>query len=449
MTEVVPAELEIPDQAQSQTVEQEAISIDSPVMKIPWKRPDLKVALVSKFSPTREGGVEYFCNLANAVSALCPAVGIANLDREAPQIETSSRLSVLRVWQLNSLSYPFRILKTCLKQRPKVVHVNHEYMMYGKPFYGTLMALLLLLLKIAGRPTVLTLHSVVPHESVWNGFFRRYGSQRLAPLKTLFFLAWTKLTLRLSSHVIVHSQASKDILSHQYGYPVRDISVIGHGIELSIAMSRAAAKEFLGFGGRKVVLNFGYIHQKKGIEYIIRAMGEIVKAHPGALLVVAGGPHVSHAARPNEFKDYVDKLINAVQETHAENSVLLRTEYIPDDLLPIYFSSADVVALPYVEQFGTSGVLARAMAAGKAVVATRVNPFFEIIEDGVNGLLVDPGSPTQLSEAIVRLLDSSILRDSLGNNLKNSARGLRWSDVAKMHVEVYSLIAAKAVRGQL
>jgi glycosyltransferase involved in cell wall biosynthesis len=446
MTEVVPVELEIPDQTQSNTVQHEATIPESPLMRIPWKRPDLKVALVSKFSPTREGGVEYFCNLANSVSALCPAIGIANLDREAPPVEPSSRLRVLRVWHLNSLSYPFRILKTCLRLRPKVVHVNHEYMMYGRPLYGTLMPLLLFLLKIARRPTVLTLHSVVPHESVWNGFFRRYGSQRLAPLKTLFFLAWTKLTLRLSSHVIVHSQASRGILSNQYGYPSRNISVIGHGVEASIAMSRSTAKDFLGFGGRKVVLNFGYIHQKKGIEHIIRAMGEVSKAHPDALLVIAGGPHVSHATRPNEFREYVDRLATAVQETHAENNVLLKTEYVPDDLLPIYFSSADVVALPYVEQFGTSGVLARAMAAGKAVVATRVNPFFEIIENGVNGLLVDPESPGQLSDAIVRLLDNSVLRDSLGNNLKNSARGLHWSDVAKMHVEVYSLIAAKPSR---
>jgi glycosyltransferase involved in cell wall biosynthesis len=446
MTEVVPIELELQDQVQSETVAQQATSATSPVMRLPWKRPDLKVALVSKFSPTREGGVEYFCNLANSVSTLCPAVGIANLDQNAPPVERNSRFNVLRVWKLNSLSYPFRILKTCLRLRPNVVHVNHEYMMYGKPFYGTLMSVLLLLLKIARRPTVLTLHSVVPHESVWNGFFRRYGSQRLAPVKTLFFLAWTKLTLRLSSHVIVHSQASKSILSNQYGYKSRNISVIGHGIEASIAMSRSTAKEFLGFGGRKVVLNFGYIHQKKGIEHIIRAMGEVSSAYPEALLVVAGGPHVSHAARPNEFREYVDKLSKAIQDTHVEGNVVLKTGYIPDELLPIYFSAADVVALPYVEQFGTSGVLARAMAAGRAVVATRVNPFFEIIEDGVNGLLVDPESHSQLSNAIVRLLDNSILRESLGNNLKNSARGLRWADVAKMHVEVYSQIAAKHKR---
>jgi glycosyltransferase involved in cell wall biosynthesis len=289
----------------------------------------------------------------------------------------------------------------------------------------------------------MTLHSVVPHESVWNGFFRRYGSQRLAPLKTLFFLAWTRLTLRLSGHVIVHSQASKSILSDQYGYPAGNISVIGHGIERSIAMSRSAAKEFLGFDKRKVVLNFGYIHEKKGIEHLIRAMGEIMKAHPDSLLVIAGGPHVSHAARPNEFREYVDKLTSVVREVHAENNVLLRTEYIPDDLLPMYFSSADVIALPYIEQFGTSGVLARAMAAGRAVVATRVNPFFELIEEGVNGLLVDPASPQQLSGAIVRLLDSTTFRESLGANLKSSARDLWWPDVARMHIEVYSSMAGK------
>jgi glycosyltransferase involved in cell wall biosynthesis len=443
MTEVVPIELELQDQVQSETVAQQATSATSPVMRLPWKRPDLKVALVSKFSPTREGGVEYFCNLANSVSTLCPAVGIANLDQNAPPVERNSRFNVLRVWKLNSLSYPFRILKTCLRLRPNVVHVNHEYMMYGRPFYGTLMSVLLLLLKIARRPTVLTLHSVVPHESVWNGFFRRYGSQRLAPVKTLFFLAWTRLTLRLSTHIIVHSQASKSILSDQYGYPAGNISVIGHGIEPSITMSRLAAKEFLGIDRRKVVLNFGYIHEKKGIEHLIRAMGEVMRAHPDSLLVIAGGPHVSHAARPNEFREYVEKLTSAVREVRAENNVLLRTEYIPEDLLPIYFSSADVIALPYVEQFGTSGVLARAMASGRAVVATRVNPFFEIIEEGVNGLLVDPACPKQLSDAIVRLLDSTTLRESLGANLKSSARDLWWPDVARMHVEVYSSIAEK------
>jgi glycosyltransferase involved in cell wall biosynthesis len=445
MTEVVPVELEIPE-VQSERVEQHTLQTNSPVVRLPWNRPDLRVALVSKFSPTREGGVEYFCNLARSVSNLCPTIGIANIDRDAPPPEPNSKLGVLRVWQLNSLSYPFRIVKTCLKQQPKVVHVNHEYMMYGRPFYGAFMPLLLFLLRLALRPTVLTLHSVVPKESVWNGFFRRYGSKRLAPLKTLFFLGWTCLTFRLANHIIVHSQASKNIISNEYGYPSKNISVIGHGIEQTVMMSRSRAKEILGFEGRKVILNFGYIHEKKGIEHLIRSMAPIVKTHPDSILVIAGGPHVSHSTRPNDFQEYVDKLRSLVKEARAESNVAFRAEYIPNDLVPMYFSAADIVVLPYVEQFGTSGVLARAMAAGKPIVATRVNPFFEIIEDGVTGLLVDPADPRQLSNAIVHLLDSSALRDSLGANLKNSARNLPWPDVAKMHVEVYSLIAGQDKR---
>jgi len=443
MTEVVPVEPELMGQVQPEPGEQQTGKVDSLQLKLPLKRPDLKVALVSRISPATEGVVQYFCNLARSVSDLCPTVGIANLDRGPPPPELDSRLDMRRVWRLNSLAYPFRIFKACLKLRPKVVHINHDYMMYGRPFYGALMPLLLLLLRVARRPTVLTLHSVVPLETIWNGFFKRYGSRRLAPLKIVLFLAWTRIMLRLANQIIIHSRASKSILSNEYGYPIGNISVIGHPIPQPMMMSRSSAKEILGFEGRTVVLNFGYIHEKKGIEYSIRAMGSVMRAHPDSLLVIAGGPHVSHSARPNDFLEYLEKLKRTVNEVRAENNVVFRAEYIPSDLIQMYFSAADIVVLPYVEQFGASGVMARAMAEGKPVVASRLNSFLEIIRDGVNGLLVDPASPGQLSDAIIRLLDSSALRDSLGNSLKNSARDLWWPEVAKMHVEVYSRIADK------
>jgi glycosyltransferase involved in cell wall biosynthesis len=443
LTEVVSVEIEFPQQTQLQT-QQQAVEASPHVTQVPLWRPDLKVALVSKFWPSREGVVEYFNHLAKSVSNLCPTVGIANLEQSAPSPYRNGKLGLIQAWRLNSLSYPFQIVRACLRVRPKVVHVNHEYMMYGTPLYGAFMPLLLLMLKIARRPTVLTLHSVIPRGSVWNGFFRRYGSQRLAPLKALTFLAWTMLTLRLANHIIVHSQASKTILSSEYHFPQNNISVVGHGVEPLLGLSRGDAKVFLGFEGKRVVLNLGYLHEKKGLEYLIRSMGPLSKSHPDSLLVIAGGPHGSLYSRPREFQEYVEKLNRIVKESHLEDNVLIRAEYIPEDLLSIYFSSADVVVLPYVEQFGSSGILARAMAAGKPVVATRVNPFFEIIQDGINGLLVDVADSAQLSTAIGRLLDSTPFAESLGSKLKNSARKLLWPDIAKMHVELYSRIAGKS-----
>src|SRR3989442_3425671 len=140
-------------------------------------------------------------------------------------------------------------------------------MMYGRPFYGALMPLLLLLLRVARRPTVLTLHSVVPQETIWNGFFKRYGSRRLAPLKIILFLAWTRIMLRLANQIIVHLRASKSILAKEYGYPNGNISVIGHPIPQPMMMSRSSAKEILGFEGRTGVLTFGDMHADKRDEY--------------------------------------------------------------------------------------------------------------------------------------------------------------------------------------
>jgi glycosyltransferase involved in cell wall biosynthesis len=67
-------------------------------------------------------------------------------------------------------------------------------------------------------------------------------------------------------------------------------------------------------------------------------------------------------------------------------------------------SHLDVLVLPsYDEPFGT--VLAEAMAAGTPVVATRVGGLAEVVEDGVSGLLVEPGRPEELARAIATVLD--------------------------------------------
>src|SRR5438445_11767767 len=89
-------------------------------------------------------------------------------------------------------------------------------MLYGRPADGALFPLLLLLLWLTRTPIILTMHSVVPRGSLKTDFFRRYGWDRLASIWGLCFMIWTRLTLRLSAHVIVHSQACKKLLRCEY-----------------------------------------------------------------------------------------------------------------------------------------------------------------------------------------------------------------------------------------
>src|SRR2546425_1154467 len=253
---------------------------------------------------------------------------------------------MLRVWQTNHLSYPFRILKACVGLRPNLIHLNHEYLLYGRPAYGALFPFLLILLRLTRAPVVVTMHCVIPREALAKDFFKRYSWQRFSALKE----------------------------------------------------------------------------------------------NPKALLVVAGGPHASYAGNIR-FQEYVARLRQLVSSLDIRDSVILRTQTVPVELVPIYLASADVVVLPYLEHFGASGVLAHAIAAGKPVVATRVNPFFESLQDGVNALLVNPGNENELAGAILKLINDSGFGEYLAKNLRNSAANLGWGNVANLHLKIYSDLA--------
>jgi glycosyltransferase involved in cell wall biosynthesis len=440
LTEVVSLEQELSEPLQNESGKKPSPSPQALNLKHRYG-PNPTVALVSKFPPSIGGEAEYFYSLATSISKISPAVAVANYDTKAKLLESSGKLRIFRVWRLNSLSYPLRILRTCLSLKPRLIHANHEYMLYGRPAYGALFPLLLLLLRLTRTPIILTMHSVVPRGSLKTDFFRRYGWERLASIWGLCFMIWTRLTLRLSNHVIVHSQASKTLLCLEYGCRSTKISVIGHGVATFPFTNQNLAKELLKFGDRPIVLQFGFLHEKKGTENLLRSLGIVVKKYPNALLVVVGGPHISYRNDPVSFREFVSRLRSLVKENGLENNVLIRTEYVPDELAPIYFASADIVALPYIEHFGASGVLARAMAMGKAVVATRVNPFSETIDDGVTGILVKRNDETELANAIDEILSDSKLRETLGRNLKDSSNKLSWQNVAIQHLELYSQVS--------
>ena len=92
---------------------------------------------------------------------------------------------------------------------------------------------------------------------------------------------------------------------------------------------------------------------------------------------------------------------------------------VPDDEMPELYRRADVFCAPSLGH-ETSGVaLLEAMATGAAVVASRLPGYDEVVDDGVDGLLVPPRKPRVLAAALRRLLDEPGLREPAG------ARGLR------------------------
>jgi glycosyltransferase involved in cell wall biosynthesis len=102
---------------------------------------------------------------------------------------------------------------------------------------------------------------------------------------------------------------------------------------------------------------------------------------------------------------------------------LTATELLEGEITDERFASlireTSAVLLPY-ERANQSGVLATAFRAGRPVIATAVGSFAEYVEDGVNGLLIQPGDPGALAGAIERLRGDVGLAETLARGALNT-----------------------------
>jgi glycosyltransferase involved in cell wall biosynthesis len=145
--------------------------------------------------------------------------------------------------------------------------------------------------------------------------------------------------------------------------------------------------------------------------------------------VVAGKPGEIGEA---EVEQYREKL-------REPERLITHLGHIPDEDVAKYFAVADVVILPYRRAFkGTSGILQRAAAAGKPVIATDVGEVGPTVHEYGLGVVVEPESPKALAEGIEEFL---VRKDELGEVIRpralQYAKANDWRIMAKRVREAY------------
>jgi glycosyltransferase involved in cell wall biosynthesis len=181
---------------------------------------------------------------------------------------------------------------------------------------------------------------------------------------------------------------------------------------------REAARERLGIALDAPVLTLvGQITPWKGQEEAIRALATVRRAHPTATLLIVGeAKFVSRATRYDNVA-YVRRLEDLAAELGLEDAVRFLGER-PD--VAEILCAADVSLVPsWEEPFGR--VVVEAMAMGLPVVATSVGGPAEVIDDGVDGVLVPPRRPDALADATARLLDDDAERGRIGAAARRAA----------------------------
>lgn len=256
------------------------------------------------------------------------------------------------------------------------------------------------------RPTTVTVHDMRPHP----------GDESVLPGT---FLAIDRL-VRRADQVIVHAPHVQGQAVESGADPAR-VVVLAHG-ELG---TRYLPPERLPLppSTEPVVLFFGRAQGYKGLDLLAEAMPRVACEIDGAKLVVAGaGPSIDEVFPPGRSTEPWCELVRG---------------RVPDDRVPEIFARAAVVALPYREA-SQSGVAALAAGLGRPVVASTVPGLTDIVEDGVTGLLVRPGSVPALADALIRVLGDPPLVAELGaGGYRAAVTGLSWSSIANELVRVY------------
>ncbi|MGC9352275.1 MAG: glycosyltransferase [Mariniphaga sp.] len=143
--------------------------------------------------------------------------------------------------------------------------------------------------------------------------------------------------------------------------------------------SRETALQKLNLDGQfKYVLFFGFIRDYKGLDLLLQAFADKFFSHNKIKLIVAG-----------EFYADASKYLKLIEDLNIQDSVVLKTDYIPNSEVENFFNAADIVAQPY-KSATQSGVTQIGYHFNKPMLVTDVGGLSEIIPNGKAGYVVPP-----------------------------------------------------------
>jgi len=178
-----------------------------------------------------------------------------------------------------------------------------------------------------------------------------------------------------------------------------------------------------------IILFIGSNMHRKGVPDLIKAASGVVKKFPQVKFIVAGGDHSA------------GHLKELCSQYNVEQNFRFVGWKSQEDLLEVYQQATVFVMPSLTEALGVTFL--EAMAAGVPVIGTEVGGIPEIIQNGINGLLVPVGSPLDLEKAIIRLLEDASLRKRLAGNAFSTLSKFDVSNMMKCTFKLYREILGR------
>lgn len=207
-----------------------------------------------------------------------------------------------------------------------------------------------------------------------------------------------------ADHLVPNSQAIVKGAREIYGIDLlpERFTVIPHGI-VPVGNEDVRPMDADHPPSEPTVLFVGRLEKRKGVGELFAAIPRVLREHPRARFIFAGADNSRHDGFQNQKgTDYPDYFVAHYAKFAGSVTFL---GHVSDDRLRDLYRSCDLFVAPSLyESFGL--IYVEAMNFGKPVIGCRAGGIPEVIDDGVTGLLVEPGEPSQLARAISALLAS-------------------------------------------
>lgn len=243
--------------------------------------------------------------------------------------------------------------------------------------------------------------------------------ESILPIRTYSRLMGTILRKNLNAY-LVHSESDRSLVAERYNIDPEKIHVVPHPLydQYGDVMDNNEAKDKIGLEEEYVILSFGLIRRYKGIPYLIEAFNDLPEdiAMRSRLLIVG------------EVWEDKEDLLDRINNSAYKEKITLIDGYAPDDMIPVYFSAANIVVLPYTRA-SQSGIAHIAMSYGKPVVVSSVGGLKESMDNYEGVLFVPP-------------MDSSAIKDKLieffGSEKIYRTPALNWNIISEQYLKVIS-----------
>ena len=224
-----------------------------------------------------------------------------------------------------------------------------------------------------------------------------------------------------ATHIVVPSRSTQQDVQAHYAVPPERITVIPEGVDDQFRRpvdtnERARIRHAYDLP-HPYVLYVGTLEPRKNIGGLVDAFAEVVRSSDGAPLdlVLAGKLGWLH-----------EPILERIAASGLGERVR-RIGYVAEGDLPALYATAELFAFPsWYEGFGLPPL--EAMACGTPVVSSNAGSLAEVVGDA--GLLVDPGSPRELTAAIRAVVEQPDLRARLGHAGRQRAAAYTWERTA-------------------